>query len=446
MAEKSRLQVREDADEQPWADVGHASKHQKLPVTIVDFGEYASGNSLGISCADKSLQSHFEAITGWVENTGADGLAVSTDHRGVGTKSLEFDKIAGNVAAMISKTIASFDMNAYSTHAIGHMHVYISDLTEVDYVFVRMGTDSSNYWQWNFDGGLFSDGWNDMNTPITSPTSQTGAGLDLSGATWMAFGVVFDGVANTLADIRTSGWIIKRVLETSQIVSADIQLNSPHLVIKDRNSNNRLDVAKGAAYNYLYNRITDGANLMPAGDISARSVYVNLGTNNDVSLAVLPDTAAGDLAALVAGQLGDGHGVTVSNPTADPETGLATSALQRPDAQIGPGDPNIDSYTHASINLATGANQLLISSAANKQIWVYGIAFTCSVAGTVSFQDEDDTAITGIMDFYANSGLNNPPSGNFAMPIWKLATDKDLEVDIVDCDVDGWIDYAIVSV
>jgi len=38
------------------------------------------------------------------------------------------------------------------------------------------------------------------------------------------------------------------------------------------------------------------------------------------------------------------------------------------------------------------------------------------------------------------------PSGNFAMPIWKLATDKDLEVDVVTSELDGWIDYAIVSV
>jgi hypothetical protein len=112
----------------------------------------------------------------------------------------------------------------------------------------------------------------------------------------------------------------------------------------------------------------------------------------------------------------------------------------------GPGKPTIDSYTHLAINLAAGANQLLVSSAANKQIWVYGIGFTTNVAGTVSFQDEDDTAISGIMNIAATSGIAIPPSGNFAMPIWKLATDHDLEVDIVTAEVDGWLDYAIVSV
>jgi hypothetical protein len=112
----------------------------------------------------------------------------------------------------------------------------------------------------------------------------------------------------------------------------------------------------------------------------------------------------------------------------------------------GPGAPTIDSYTHLPINLAAGANQVLVSSAANKQIWVYGVSFVVNAAGTVSFQDEDDTAVSGIMPFAANSGLGIPTSGNFAMPIWKLATNKDLEVDIVTSEVDGWLDYAIVSV
>jgi hypothetical protein len=112
----------------------------------------------------------------------------------------------------------------------------------------------------------------------------------------------------------------------------------------------------------------------------------------------------------------------------------------------GAGAPTIDSYTHAAINLAAGANQVLVSSAASKQIWVYGITFTVNVAGTVSFQDEDDTAITGIMPIDAKGGMAIAPSGNFAMPIWKLATDKDLEVDVVTSEIDGYLDYAIVSV
>lgn len=119
-----------------------------------------------------------------------------------------------------------------------------------------------------------------------------------------------------------------------------------------------------------------------------------------------------------------------------------------PRSLSGPGQPGtaIDSYTHAAFNLAAGADQVLVSSAAGKQIWVYGIGFTVNVAGTVSFQDEDNTAITGVMQMGATGGMTVAPSGNFSMPIWKLGTDKDLEVDVVTSELDGWICYAIVSV
>lgn len=122
--------------------------------------------------------------------------------------------------------------------------------------------------------------------------------------------------------------------------------------------------------------------------------------------------------------------------------------LTVPRSQSGPGQPGtaIDSYSHAAFNLAAGANQVLVSSAPSKQIWVYGIGFTVNVAGTVSFQDEDDTAITGVMNMAAAGGMVVAPSGNFSMPIWKLGTDKDLEVDVVTSELDGWIDYAILSV
>lgn len=120
--------------------------------------------------------------------------------------------------------------------------------------------------------------------------------------------------------------------------------------------------------------------------------------------------------------------------------------LTLPSSVQGPGNPAVDSYTHAAINLAAGANQVLVSSAANKQIWVYGIGFTVNVAGTVSFQDEDDTALTGVMNMVAGGGMAAHPSGNFSMPMWKLATNKDLEVDIVTSELDGWVNYAIISV
>jgi len=140
------------------------------------------------------------------------------------------------------------------------------------------------------------------------------------------------------------------------------------------------------------------------------------------------------------------NGSTWDRVRGDITNGLDVDVTRLPSPITGPGAPGIDSYTQVAINLAAGANQVLVSSAASKQIWVYGFGFTVNVAGTVSFQDEDDTAITGIMNIAATGGFSHPCSGNFSMPVWKLATNKDLEVDVVTSELDGWISYAIVSV
>jgi len=219
---------------------------------------------------------------------------------------------------------------------------------------------------------------------------------------------------------------------------------------------------------------------LPAGTNAIGKLSANSGVDIgdvDVTSCALPTGASTS-----AGQLADGHNVTIDNSTGAAAVNIqdggnsitvdnggtfATQAtLQAGTAEIGklaagvaaigsitngaligPADPSIDSYANIAINLAAAANQVLVSSAADKQIWVYGVGFTVNTAATtVSFQDEDDVAITGIMQFAQYGGLNSPPAGNFSMPMWKLATNKDLEVDVVTGELDGWLAYAIVSV
>lgn len=185
---------------------------------------------------------------------------------------------------------------------------------------------------------------------------------------------------------------------------------------------------------------------------------VDLGTDNDVTVTSI---SAGDnnignvdivtLPSLPAGtsNIGDVDVASLpSLPSGTNNIGDVDVASIANGSLNGPGAPTIDSYTSVAINLTTGANQVLVSSAASKQIWVYGWALTCGDANgqTVSLQDEDDTAKTGIMEFPQYGGLSVSPSGNFAMPVFKCATDKDLEVDITGGDVDGILYYAIVSV
>lgn len=120
-----------------------------------------------------------------------------------------------------------------------------------------------------------------------------------------------------------------------------------------------------------------------------------------------------------------------------------------PGALQGPGNPTVDSYTSAVIDLAasTADQEIIAAPGASKQIWVYGLFMMAdTAAGTVTLQDEDDTALSGTMAVSDEGGWVLPMSGNFAMPWIKVATNKALEADTGACTVDGIITYAIVSV
>lgn len=169
---------------------------------------------------------------------------------------------------------------------------------------------------------------------------------------------------------------------------------------------------------------------LPSGNISQQAMAASLSTvpaNNITDATYIGDIKFGE--SLPAGTAAIGS--------------ITNSSL------IGPGNPTVDSYASAVISAAANtANQSLIAApGASKQIWVYGISFTVgTAAGSASFQDEDDTAISGVMPFADKGGMVIGPTGNFAMPIWKVATNKALEVDTVTCDIKGSIQYAVVSV
>ena len=116
---------------------------------------------------------------------------------------------------------------------------------------------------------------------------------------------------------------------------------------------------------------------------------------------------------------------------------------------VGLAAPTVVSFTSVKIDLAaSSANQVLVAApGAGKQIWVYGIFMMAdTAAGTVTLQDEDDTALSGTIALSDEGGFVVNPSGNFAMPWIKVATNKALEADTGACTVDGLLTYAIVSV
>lgn len=207
-----------------------------------------SGNSLAVS-ASKTIIDGCESITDWSAQDQAGSLTTSTTHTH-GTKSLSFAKSGTTgTTGYIDKTITAVDLDVYQTHAILHTNFYISDTSDIVKVFLRIGTDSSNYFQYDHLVADMATGWNDSDHIMTRPTSQTGDGANLASITYIAFGIELSNNTDTLSGILIDNITVKRMLEVLSFAGVAIPPATRRVVITDRNSNNRADVeADGAQY------------------------------------------------------------------------------------------------------------------------------------------------------------------------------------------------------
>jgi hypothetical protein len=151
--------------------------------------------------------------------------------------------------------------------------------------------------------------------------------------------------------------------------------NSLTLSTQADDLSNSIDTLLTSGFNYWF----DGSTWDRAKGDSTDGLLVNLGTNNDVTLATLPDTAGGDLAAInsaVSGTLTVGsHAVTNAGTFAVQENGDALTALQLIDDPV------------ATIS-STDVMRVAIFDDSDSQITSFG-------GGTQYTEGDTDATITG---------------------------------------------------
>lgn len=197
-----------------------------------------------------------------------------------------------------------------------------------------------------------------------------------------------------------------------------------------------------------FGHVWDGSAWDRAPGNSADGLLVNLGANNDVNVIAGQAGVAGGTGADGANVLRVSLATDVPLPVGTNNIG-DVDVVSLPASIQGPGIPVVDSYTNAALSASANTNnqQVIAAPGPDKQIWVYSLVGTADTAdGSISLQDEDDTAITGVMEVTRRGGFCSPPSGNFSMPWFKVATNKALEIDTVTCGFKGLISYAIVSI
>jgi len=187
----------------------HSSESTQIGVAEEDYDHLHIGE-LGGLFVEPEQHNHLnemDSLTGWtVLGDDTTNLLTTTNHL-TGTNALTFDKVDGGddtVFAGIQNTITAVDMGELDLHDIVQTVVYMSSIALVDYVFVRIGTDSSNYNEWRvMDTELTANEFLILGLPIgaANHAGSTGNGVNWAAITYIAVGVAFDAETNTLSGI-----------------------------------------------------------------------------------------------------------------------------------------------------------------------------------------------------------------------------------------------------
>lgn len=124
-----------------------------------------------------------DATTGWSIFNQAASLAISTATKKVGpTGAIQFSKLSGGTITVISRTPTSKSLQNNLKHVFWMN--FPASVAGLSQVFFRVGTDSSNYMEWEFNtsgtpteaGSSIQVGWNLFLQDISSGWTQVGTG------------------------------------------------------------------------------------------------------------------------------------------------------------------------------------------------------------------------------------------------------------------------------
>lgn len=215
-----------------------------VPTAHAAAGDYAPQTISEHGCQNVDAQhwatlDDMDATTGWtVINNDTDNLTTSTNHVWK-TGSLSFDKVNGagdSSICGIQKTVSSTSLNAFMEEGGGFIlgSMSVSSIADIDYIWFRAGTDSSNYNEWRVqDDELVADQWNAVRGVMRGPYASTGNGWDSGAVTWVAIGVAFDAQDDTLAEILVDGLFINSGLQTSADITSQVStsISTPNVRI-----------------------------------------------------------------------------------------------------------------------------------------------------------------------------------------------------------------------
>ena len=172
-------------------------------------------------------------------NDDATTIADSLNHC-LGTGAVSFAKANGTsntVYAIIQSTITSANISKlFKAGGFVGMCMYLSSLTNVVSVFVRLGTSSSHYNQWTWPVADLTAGiWMNLRSSIATPDygGNLGNGWNPAAVAYVAVGVQFSSESNTLSGILVDHIhvVAGRVTSSTQAVTQNTTVNTANMNI-----------------------------------------------------------------------------------------------------------------------------------------------------------------------------------------------------------------------
>ena len=302
------------------AVVGLGCKHEgdTVHLTTAD-GDYDIVRCSNFGAMQTEPEQHhvfdaLDAVGDWLVLDDATVNLTTTKKHVLGTDALIFDKTdgSGTFAAVIDQTISAVDLGSPSPHDLLQTVIYIPDLAAVAYIFVRVGTNDTNYNEWRIeDAALLAATFETVifNIGDASHSGITGNGWNPSVITYIALGVQFDNEDDALVGIifdefsfhtnqHTSAELNAEV--SSSVSSAKVDLQKINGSVTDKNSGNKSNGSQRIVI------ATDDVNLSAI----------------KTAIEIIDDSVAAEGAALGSGVLLQGDdGTDRKNVNVDPSTG-----------------------------------------------------------------------------------------------------------------------------
>ena len=158
---------------------------------VAGSGESPSMETIIWDCDDHTL---FAAVND------ATTIANQTSHI-TGTSAVKWAKAGTHVNSGITDTFPSLDLSGFGPNDYVSVCVNVTDISEIATLVLRLGTDASNYTEFQWDDSELTTGWQVLSKKLYDFESVTGTGIQPAAVTYGSLYFIFDGAANTLVDI-----------------------------------------------------------------------------------------------------------------------------------------------------------------------------------------------------------------------------------------------------